>query len=353
MHMPSPSPIAVIGAGLAGVTCARTLHLAGLPVVVFEQRDTAGGRMTSGRVGCTTVDDGAQFFTARSQAFRALLSEAQIAGAVDTWKPRVVDIDPQTLAPAAIAKIDEAWYVGTPRMNGLVRFMARGLDLRVATSVTQIRRIKAGFTLAGQVQSLCQSLGTFQQVVVATPAAQAHTLLAPSAAASDPALVSALAAVRVDPCYALRLYFEHALPCKFDVVRSGGPVLAWCARDCSKPGREPQTGQYWVAHANADWARAQRERGTTPASADQAAQEASIAHDLREAFGRTVDPTPPQLAELHYFSQAKTRTPAATPFLLSTDRRLGVAGDYMLGARVEAAFESGLALASAMQGTSR
>ena len=53
-------PVAVVGAGLAGLTCAATLHEAGVPVRVFEAADGVGGRVRSDHVDGFTLDRGFQ-----------------------------------------------------------------------------------------------------------------------------------------------------------------------------------------------------------------------------------------------------------------------------------------------------
>jgi len=42
-------PVVIVGAGVAGLTCAIDLHAAGLDVLVLEQNETAGGRIRSQR----------------------------------------------------------------------------------------------------------------------------------------------------------------------------------------------------------------------------------------------------------------------------------------------------------------
>ncbi len=54
------APVAIVGAGLAGLACATTLHAAGLPVQVFEASDGVGGRVRSDIVEGFTLDRGFQ-----------------------------------------------------------------------------------------------------------------------------------------------------------------------------------------------------------------------------------------------------------------------------------------------------
>jgi hypothetical protein len=56
----SDAPIAIVGAGLAGLSCAVALHDAGLPVRVFEASDGVGGRVRTDRVDGFTLDRGFQ-----------------------------------------------------------------------------------------------------------------------------------------------------------------------------------------------------------------------------------------------------------------------------------------------------
>jgi len=57
---------AIVGAGLAGLSCARTLRRAGFFVEVFEQDSIIGGRLATTRIGGDTFDHGAQYLTTHS-----------------------------------------------------------------------------------------------------------------------------------------------------------------------------------------------------------------------------------------------------------------------------------------------
>lgn len=65
--------VIVVGAGLAGLTCAKVLHERGAEVVVFEASDGAGGRVRTDEQGGFLLDRGFQvYFTAYPAARRHL-----------------------------------------------------------------------------------------------------------------------------------------------------------------------------------------------------------------------------------------------------------------------------------------
>ncbi len=52
------TPIAIVGAGYAGLSCAVELALRGFPVSVFESSRTPGGRARVVTVGSLALDNG-------------------------------------------------------------------------------------------------------------------------------------------------------------------------------------------------------------------------------------------------------------------------------------------------------
>src|SRR5688500_1852925 len=68
--------IGVVGAGLAGLTCAWTLHRAGYDVVVLEARDRVGGRTWSATLpNGVVVERGGEWIDADQQMIRRLCAE--------------------------------------------------------------------------------------------------------------------------------------------------------------------------------------------------------------------------------------------------------------------------------------
>ena len=64
--------IAVIGAGISGLNLARLLSDVA-DVVVFEKSDKLCGRMATHQSNGFSFDHGAQFFTAKKEAFKSFI----------------------------------------------------------------------------------------------------------------------------------------------------------------------------------------------------------------------------------------------------------------------------------------
>ncbi|SDF60054.1 protoporphyrinogen/coproporphyrinogen oxidase [Streptomyces griseoaurantiacus] len=79
--------VAVIGAGIAGLTTAHELRRAGLEVRVFEERPYVGGRMHSFRHDGYTIDEGAEQISARG--YRATWELLARLGVTAAEVPRI------------------------------------------------------------------------------------------------------------------------------------------------------------------------------------------------------------------------------------------------------------------------
>jgi monoamine oxidase len=68
--------VVVVGAGMAGLTAARSLAEAGLKVLVAEAQDRIGGRIWTRHVGDEAIELGAEFIHGRPPELWALIEEA-------------------------------------------------------------------------------------------------------------------------------------------------------------------------------------------------------------------------------------------------------------------------------------
>lgn len=134
--------IAVIGAGFAGLSCAKVLANHGHTVSVFEKSRGVGGRAptrwfdreASVPVG---VDHGTQYFSAQSIQFREAVLQAQKVGAVAPWMGRVVDL---SYGEVTEHSGESARWVGQPGMNAFGSHLAIGLDIRKQSKVVGLSK---------------------------------------------------------------------------------------------------------------------------------------------------------------------------------------------------------------------
>jgi predicted NAD/FAD-dependent oxidoreductase len=77
--------VIVVGAGIAGLACAREILDAGIPVRVIERSPVVGGRLASVRIDGRTADVGAAYVTADDPAFLGRLQTWRIDGLAHPW----------------------------------------------------------------------------------------------------------------------------------------------------------------------------------------------------------------------------------------------------------------------------
>lgn len=310
----------VIGAGLAGLTLASKLSIAGFGVVVVEKSPGVGGRMSTRQTEYGGFDHGAQYVTSRTQEFSELLARLNQAGSIAAWRPRGRDNG-------------RTWWVGQPGMSNFVRPLAEGLDIRFSCEVTALRQLPQGIEVSLSGPDGRQDRLVAERVVAAIPAPQAYRLLADT----DP-VFAALVEVRIAPCWAGMVAFAAPVDDMIDIHRiSDGSPLALIARNGSKPGRK---GETYVLHASPAWSRDHLEDDP-----------ADVALALYRAFEERLLITGggprgrPDSLKVHRWRYALTEVALGGPFLGDASGRVFACGDWCLEGRAEAAFLSGAALA--------
>ncbi len=309
--------ILIIGAGMAGLSCATALAAVGHAPALIDKGRGPGGRMAARRVEIAgeqiSFDHGAQYFTARDAGFRAVVAGWEATGAAARWHAGGADA-----------------FVGTPGMNGPIRAMASAHPVRWGVRALSLARRAGHWRIATDAGELTASI-----VLIAVPAEQACELLAEPA----PALAAIPAAVRSAPCWALLAAFAAPLPLAGDTLRSESGPISWAARNSAKPERAGI--EAWVIHASParsamliDWSR------------DEAA--AALLADFQAQAGLAA--LPPLLhGDAHRWLYALPEVAPGGPAHYDAALRIGIAGDYCHSPRVEGAWLSGRALAQAVR----
>ena len=306
------SDILVIGAGMAGLTCATRLASAGKTVMVLDKGRGPGGRMAARRAELggeqVSFDHGAQYFTARGADFKLVVEQWQQTGVVAPW-------------PAAG---DDAW-VGVPGMNAPIRAMAQEIDVKWGVRAESLTHNGKDWCAIAGDDRYCAST-----VLIAVPAEQAQALLAEAA----PDFADVAKGVSSEPCWAVMAAFSERLDIDDDALRDADAAIAWAARNSAKPGRAGE--ECWVLHASPSYSRKYLDLPKD--------EVAPIL--LGEFFAQTgAAPVEPTHCVAHRWLYAMSGKIEGAPARFDTAHSIGIAGDYLHSPRVEGAFESGAALA--------
>ncbi|WKE64982.1 FAD-dependent oxidoreductase [Gallaecimonas kandeliae] len=319
------SHIAIIGAGLCGITAARILQGQGLTPTIFEKSKGTGGRMSSRRSQWGSFDLGAQYFTARQPRFIDELGNWIAQGIASEWQ-----VTPYQLSGASMLHTQDVVqrYVGRPHMSAITRYLAGNLDVHFETTICGCHRREDQWWLE-DVQG--QAHGPFDGLLVTTPAPQAVPLISAS-----PRLAMLARKVRMEPCWAVGLVFSQPLdtPVKAALVESES--IQWLALDSDKPGRLPNP-QRWVIHATSDWSARNIERPPE-----------EVISELKEHFFELLELPDQQPDEslAHRWRFARCSQDGVLGF--DEPLKLGAGGDWSHGSRVEGAWLAGQELAERM-----
>ncbi|NVE94217.1 NAD(P)/FAD-dependent oxidoreductase [Altererythrobacter lutimaris] len=317
MNASNSTDIIIIGAGMAGLSCASALQTAGLSVRLFDKGRGPGGRMATRRAdlpeGQLHFDHGAQYFTARDPAFREAVAIWAEAGAAARW----------------LVAGDDAW-VGTPGMNGPIKHMAEQLDVIWGARVEAAEYNGEGWrvSVAGE-QYNCAKL------LVAIPPEQVAELLKDAA----PQLAAQARATRSLPCWAVLAHFDKPLNSLPDTIRSEDGPISWAARNGAKPSRKG--GESWVIHASPE------------KSQELLELEKEDAADILLAgfFNQTgAASQKPDYLTAHRWRYAMPVVENSQGAIWDDSQSIGLAGDWLHSPRVEGAWLSGAALANAVLG---
>lgn len=328
---PQGAALAVVGAGVSGLVCARALVDSGIAVRLFEKARGPWGRLATRRSDAGAGwDFGAQYFTVRDSRFEVEVRRLEREGLVRPWEGRIVALDAERRARPVGGGTR---WVGVPGMSALGLALGRGLVISTEVEVAQVERRDEWFAL---IDTAGRELGVFPAVVLALPAPQAARLVREA----DPALSAALEAVPMEPCWAGLLETPARVELAWDgaFTETASEVLGWVARDSSKPGRKE--GERWVLHARPDWSARHLEDGAD-----------TVALHLRSAFEDLIGQAVAGQIVAHRWRYARGASPVDGP-LVGASGRVVACGDWAAGGRVEGAWLSGLAAAAEVLGRS-
>ena len=304
----STLPVVIVGAGIAGVACARELTAAGIPVQVRERSYVPGGRMASRTLAGRRVDLGASYFTCRTEPFRAVVESWVSRGLAREWTNRFAVRTPDGWGTSSVGPVR---YGTAGGLRSLVTDLAEGLDVALRSEVTDVG---PGPTVDGVPAAA---------VVLAMPDPQASDLLADE-------LTEELAAVdgrEFRPALALAAGWSERVWGDVDgVFVSDDPELSWIADD----GRRRADGAaVLVGHSTPEFAEPHLD------------QPLDAGEPLLAALLRVMEiDRPPEWTYLHRWGLASPNDPHPEPYHLG-EAMIALCGDSWGTPRIETAWTSG------------
>lgn len=313
--------VAIIGAGVAGLTAARILSHRGARIAVFEKSRGIGGRLSTRRTDFGGIDHGTPYIETTEPKFQALLTGLNNLGSLTHWEPNGKNSK-------------EIWHVGMPGMSSLLKPLAEQTRIHFQTEVKGIapsldENGKAGVDIAFEVtqegaEERQVAVSHFDRVILAIPAPQAAKLTAQS----DP-LFKATQNCVMAPCWTGLFAFDEPIDALQALcLNHQDDAIAWLGHNGSKPDRTAGT---YVMHMSEAFS-------TTHLETDRGDMAKTLCAKLEEIAGKALPS--PLYAKAHRWRYARTTTPLNQPFLCNDNGTISAIGDWCLGANAEHAFES-------------
>jgi len=314
--------VAIIGAGIAGLSCARELKLHGLSVDVFEKSRGSSGRMSTRRSEDWSADHGAQYFTARDPRFIEEVQSWMRAGTATIWTPKIKVFETGVWRES---NSQEIRYVGAPNMNSPGKHLAEELSIQYEVTISHLERRSDKWHLR------CNEIGDiptpYDFVVLAIPAPQASILVR----GLDVRAFDIANSAQMKACWTMMANFPNQTTADFDAAFINQEIISWICQNGSKPMRQ---GNMWTIHGSPAWSQDNVELSKEVAQAQMVRCLTRLGFNCEGAE-----------ISMHRWRYASGGLENPIGFFALPDIALGLCGDWLNGGRVEGAWLSGLELA--------
>ncbi|BBH68650.1 NAD/FAD-dependent oxidoreductase [Actinoplanes sp. OR16] len=292
--------VVVVGAGIAGLSCARTLAAGGARVRVVERGRVPGGRLASRRYDGRYADIGAAYLVADDPDFAAAVASWQARGLARPWT------DTLRVHPGDTAATGPMRWAAPGGLRSLAADLTTGLDVSYSTPLDAIP-------------------GDADAVVLAMPGPQALRLDPP------PGILAAASSQVWQPVIAAVLsYPSREWPDFRGAFVNDHPVLATVCDDGSRRG---DGAPVLVAHS------------TAALAAEHLADPAAAGPIIASAVASLLELESEPRIDVHRWTYAQ---PEPGDAAYATDGRVWLCGDAFGRPRVQSAWLSGRATARAI-----
>ena len=300
--------IAILGAGISGLVCARAISAKGHRVVVLEKSRSLGGRCSSRKFGEHVVDTGVQYFTLRDPEVKREVEK--LVG------EQLRKIEAPILVGGEIYRKGEERFYLAKGNNRLGSLLAEGLDVRKECEAARVVQEGKGWKVLGE---------EYHAVVSCAPWPQSAALFG---------MVGSQVAFEAN----LTACLEYLIPwdgSKYATLDSTGhEPLAWVGCENAKEGRIQGGKSVYVIQASTAYSQKYLEK-------DPAEWVSDLSERLEKSWGLSPDKRGATFG--HRWRYARRGRGVQQPSTLADG--LYLCGDSVTDSRVESVWKSGIEVA--------
>ncbi len=319
--------ILIIGAGMSGLSAARELQNSGHEVVVVDKGRGIGGRMATRRFAGGRFDHGAQFFTTRSDEFKAATQNWRSENVAHHW------FDGTPTPDQPIKDDGHPRYCGNDGMTGIGKHLMSGLNVQLGHEIETLARANGVWTAT----TLDGATFEGEELILTAPIPQALKLFDTSDCQLPTMMRETLESVTYEPCFAVLAQLDGPsnIAAPGLIYVNGDPI--WWVADNYQKGVSPIEGSVTI-HSSGSYARKRYDDDQTQVGEELiAACKEWLGSDVKEF-------------EVRRWRYSKPENPLDIGIARAENCAVTFAGDALMGAKIEGAFTSGLMAARNLVG---
>lgn len=235
--------VAIIGAGISGLTIANILKES-FEVEVIEKSRGVGGRMSTRYAEPFYFDHGVQAFTSRTSSFNNFLKPYVETNTVAEWSGKVINIEKgkQDLN----REWNEKHLVASPNMNSLCKELSKDLVIKKETEVLPlVNKVRNKWELKDTKNNI---IGEFDFIISTAPSNQTINLLSNLRYKNE-----AFIEPNMQGCFALMVGINKPWDKEWIAAKVRNNPIKWISINSTKPYRNNNVTSI-VAHSRNNWA---------------------------------------------------------------------------------------------------
>ena len=294
--------VIIIGSGIAGISSSLKLKSYGMNSIILDKGNFIGGRISTREVKTNSNSSfffhGAQFFTAKTNGFKKIIRK----GIKEEYIKEFGNYNPKR-------------YRGNKTMRDFLLNLSKELHIQQKVKITAI---KPNNNRINVLDDKTKKWISYDGVISTLPAPQNYQLLN-----EFPSLQKTLKTGSYHACIALMFSFDEIpfhLKTHYDFYKKPG-ILSWMA--------EGSNQNVWTAHTNEEFSDLNYNK-------DKIFLKEKIMSSIKKFFFKSKI----KFHSLHIWRYAKVENKCFGP-QIDPEYPVAIAGDFLEGPNVEAAFISG------------